>query len=399
MGEHSCMNTEKNFKTKWFIIFFVVLPVLLAPVLFEALPNIAILWIQRWQKIAAAVAFFFAVLQFIKVRKIPVYVWLFGFLELWILAVTYFKQGPLFAYSFLMDYAIRIGTITLVFFAFSDEPDSLISAFLAVFELLILANVASQLICGETGIFIGTGYIDPQFSLGHKNQFIGYVYPAICLALYRLYKGCGTAAKVNAWLVISASVATVFLSDSSCNKAGLALSILLFILYAVPFFRRVLSAPVTFSAAILADVLLVVLRVSDNVPFIANFIETVLHRQITFTGRTTIWDNFLQLMPGNWLTGLGYAPGTMIAHKSWFVPHAHNQYYEMLSEGGLVALAIFLSIFVLIAVQLTKYRDKKASAVLTAAMTGLLFVFICDPIFPPVYVLYFLALNIDTLHE
>ena len=393
------MRLRQPKKFSW--ILFLILATMTIPADMLAMAaETALFEIVRFvQKLCALGVLLLSVRRYLETRKLPLYVLLFGFLEIWIVVVTLIKSGPDYAYGFLLNNALQIGALALAVYAFSDSPDTLVYTSLICFEWLIFANLLSQLICGENGILRDMEYNDAQFFLGHKNQFIGYAYPAVFSAVLTLKKDKNTASRVNAGLTVLASYTTVFISDSSSSKAGLLLSTALFLVLLYPKWRKILVAPFTFGFAFLCNLLLVVCRVGENVPIIAGFIEKVLHRKVTFTGRTGIWDNFLSQMPGKWLTGLGYKPGKLLTIDGRTVPHAHNQYYEFVSEGGLIALAVFLIVLALISLRLTRNKDSFAARTMTAIITGLMFVFICEPIYYPVYILYMFALNIHIFND
>lgn len=378
---------------------FLMLILALAPMtLCQVLPAAVCLSLLRARKAAAAVALLLALFRFHKVKKLPPFLWLFGALELWIFVVSFFKTGPQYAINFLTDYACPIATFALLFYAVSDK-DSLVNSFLFSYEFWILANLASMLICGKSGLYRNeVGY--PHFLMGTENQYIMYALPAIALALLRLFHGRTVLAKGNALFLIVVSCFMVLWGGSATGIICLVVSAGVFILHLSPALRRIFSPLVLFFLALWADLSIVVFRIAENVPFITSFIQNVLHKRPDFTSRTIVWDAFLQFMPGHWFTGLGYAPGTMfVIDSTRIAAHAHNQYYELLAEGGFIALILFMAFFALVVLRLQKSRGTWLSAGITALVIGLLVFFIPETANPSLYPLLLIALELDNLYE
>lgn len=86
-------------------------------------------------------------------------------------------------------------------------------------------------------------------------------------------------------------------------------------------------------------------------------ISTLVSGDSTFTGRTEIWDFALSAIAERPMTGYGYQSFWGIGDASsqaqmpdGFLkrtPHAHNGYIDLLLQGGLVALAIFLAMLLM----------------------------------------------------
>lgn len=80
----------------------------------------------------------------------------------------------------------------------------------------------------------------------------------------------------------------------------------------------------------------------------------VVGKDATFTGRTAIWAGVLRDSAERPLTGFGYAafwardsaPAKwMRAQLQWYVPHAHNSWFDVLIQLGQIGLVIFIIIF------------------------------------------------------
>ena len=68
------------------------------------------------------------------------------------------------------------------------------------------------------------------------------------------------------------------------------------------------------------------------------------HRVAEFSFRPGIWKQVLSDMEGHWWFGKGYLVNPKVEAYGTLLNHAHNSYLASLRDGGLVGLALMLSI-------------------------------------------------------
>ena len=259
-------------------------------------------------------------------------VWYLGVLQIWLLLVT-FWQGLGNIHDAIIV-AVSIVAMALLIDFFSACSDKLLSAALLNMELLIYANAFSILRYYPSGLYrLGTSG-SPAYFLGYHNSFIVYVLPAVVIAL--LYMRV-TGARLRPCLLIMAGCLSIVKLWSATSICGLA------VLGAMLLIEKTrLRSWITFSRIFLtafsADILISVFRVMDRVPWVAWIITTLLHKQVTLTGRTAIWDSFYRLFADSpWI---GYGKGVEALSGTGL--SAHNQWFQFLLEGGIVGLILFL---------------------------------------------------------
>ena len=155
------------------------------------------------------------------------------------------------------------------------------------------------------------------------------------------------------------------------------------------------------------DISIVFFRIQEH---LANLILSVFGKDSTLTGRTDLWNQAIELIginpwfgKGNsyalaqygWLTKQYWDPVAQKLEDTYFV--AHNQFLEVMINGGVVCLIAFLGIFLMMS-RVTKniynntYKNYIAAAVLAyfiAMITDLvspyeplyLFVIVCSYIY------------------
>ena len=160
-------------------------------------------------------------------------------------------------------------------------------------------------------------------------------------------------------IIVSASI---LLTWSATGVAGLAMIILFVLLI---YGRKIsqlfnsLTLSVMYIAAFFG---IIVFRLQYVFSFI---IEKMLHKSITFTGRTDIWDIALKLIKNSPIFGYGVYEGHGLIFVRGQYYYAHNAVLEVLLQGGAVSLFFYAAIFASAAVSLYKYRKQKPAQILS----------------------------------
>lgn len=144
------------------------------------------------------------------------------------------------------------------------------------------------------------------------------------------------------------------------------------------------------------------------------FITGILQKDITFTNRTILWNNALEIIKNNLVFGLGNPipiglPG-WLSMSYWneyemkmvdvyFI--AHNQFLEILVNGGIVSVIPFLLAILYAVKKIQKYKDKPLSKVLGIIIFAYTIVMLTETVYPypPFYLVLILAANIGLIIE
>lgn len=106
---------------------------------------------------------------------------------------------------------------------------------------------------------------------------------------------------------------------------------------------------------------IIVFRVQSAFAFI---IEDMLHKNITFTGRTDIWDIAIMLIKRSPVFGYGVYEGHGLIFTRGHFYYAHNAVLEVLLQGGVISLIFYAAIFGTAAAALYKNRNYSISQIL-----------------------------------
>ena len=129
-------------------------------------------------------------------------------------------------------------------------------------------------------------------------------------------------------------------------------------------------------------------------------IVNVLHKSITLTRRTAIWDVAIRMIQQRPILGIG-AQSDAFNYAHFGVNHVHNIILELLYQGGIVSLLLFIGGVVLYGRRIRKYKNAKIKILLIGA-TIIYFINSCLDFYLSVYLPYsfFLLLEgMDTLTQ
>lgn len=235
-------------------------------------------------------------------------------------------------------------------------------SFSAFLLLCCLVNLIFLLILPNG--FYTTDRGDRMNFLAIDNQLIVTVLPTLCMNV--LYAFAKPGKPKTTFLVLSVAVCAlnIFITWSATSVVGM----LLFLFYLIFLFNRKPSRLVTVRSLsifyVIAYVAIILLRLQN---ILSPFITKILHKDLTFTGRTGIWSNALHLIMQKPL--LGY--GTVSQGYYMFTPYyhtgygPHNQILFILLQSGILGLLLFFAILFLCFRRLDRNNGLYASNVLT----------------------------------
>ncbi|WP_371400133.1 O-antigen ligase family protein [Priestia megaterium] len=155
------------------------------------------------------------------------------------------------------------------------------------------------------------------------------------------------------------------------------MGVLILSLLAIKLFSRLKQTTGKSLFTLISSIALIVIILCVS-PYI---IISLLGKDLSFTGRTVIWQDIFNYMPGSWFFGHGYGileGGTSIIHQKISLDlnirifSAHNGYIEFLLNVGLIGLIGFIGTFIF-GFKLTKnFSKSKAIQIKILLLTLLL---------------------------
>lgn len=287
------------------------------------------------------------------------------------LIVTFINQGMVKA---LATQAIQfIGFALYMDIVAKNNPKQIFKSALNILTLYVFFNCIIVYVIPD-GLY-ETEYFSNNYLLGYDNQNINFILPTMVLVLLKnqCYKKCKaqviftyvlswlTAIKIwSGMTLVVVSLMTIVAVFCFRKKEGLIQ-------------RHIFQGWIfNFWNFLIADLVmnfaLVVLRVQYYFSYI---IGDVLHKDLTLTGRTYIWDQTFEFIKENPIFGYGKEHYELRAVKygvkedSPFGLHAHNRFLETIYSGGIVLFGIFMFIMFYAASCLKKYKNTMFAKILS----------------------------------
>ena len=272
----------------------------------------------------------------------------------------------------------------------SDNMRSALKALTIIFSFLIYLN-GVLLILFPNGLWIDPAWVgrgsDVRFLFGNQNQ-TGLVC-LFAISLQCLYTFAYKAGRFNLFLLIVVSLASIIFLGSMTSVIGVSLITLYIILNR--FFKNPKLLLIIFFIIYIAIFLLIIWFGNDidQVKWVASFIEGTLNKDTTFSKRTTIWENAVNLIQRSPIVGYG------IQNVDWNDEHlqgsgAHNLWVMLLLNGGIISCFSFIF--------LTLYAIRNAllqkSKITTTAVIALCILFVMSffEAYNIIYMFFFLQL-------
>lgn len=177
---------------------------------------------------------------------------------------------------------------------------------------------------------------------GHKNDFARLIAFAVTILVLGLFYGAGNGYK--RLLILPIIVLAVFM----IYKAGSSQALLLVTVVPGVMIIFMIMRSMSPSARSLAIVFSIPFAITTvlSVQYILEYVLGLLGRDLTFTGRTVIWEGVMIALRGHEFLGGGYGAGwdmiqpRLTALTGFEVGHAHNGFFDLAVDIGIVGLVL-----------------------------------------------------------
>jgi O-antigen ligase len=346
------------FINRW-LVFFLILPHL----------NIYYLGLDQIQPITYIWQFavvFLGLIILYKKKTINIFLLLLLFHVLIILTSSLIHGnltfGIIFKFITLLGLCIYISNAVNNFKEF-------ITGLYYLMAMLILFNLLTMVM---QGIDFDTT-VKPIYLLGGKNAIAISILPAIPIVYmysYAIYKKL----KFLPIIIILCSIVSVYLSGSS---TGFIISLLTITFMFLP--KRIFASFKVFLNIYLLTFFIVVILRLQEVLF-GNFIINVLNKDLTFTGRTYIWDLVLEKIKSSWI--LGYGRGNSIINDLFpNINETHNGILEILMDSGLIGILLFTSIVFIVGRKLSENSNHIYPRILSFSIFAYMVIGLTESVF------------------
>lgn len=202
-------------------------------------------------------------------------------------------------------------------------------------------------------------------------------------------------ASLRWWLTIILVFISIILTVSSTTIVGISVFVLLLIL--ARRWKFIYHPVVLMIVAFVAHLAIVVFRIQNVVSYL---VVQILGKDMTFTGRTDIWDAGLLSIAQHFWTGISQSNTIAV----WFSDSgvsAHNQLLEIGMESGIIGLVLFIILLLSLALTIEKNKKKKADLIVFSSILSYVVMMIAETVSPyyPWFIIFGLVSNIDLINE
>lgn len=173
------------------------------------------------------------------------------------------------------------------------------------------------------------------------------------------------------------SISTLFLllmitfSVYYCFSANTVVAYTLFLIYII-FYKyinkiKVFNSVTYFIVYIVTFLFFSLLQLQNS---ISTFIVNILNKNLTFSGRTALWNTIIYYIKKKPILGYGIETNKIFTAKmgSIFFTHAHNTIFDILYKGGMVSLCIFMYLILLVIKELNKFKNNNLSKLVSFSL-------------------------------
>lgn len=371
-------------KYKWLVVFVLMFPFMKMSYFRTVMILTPIYDVFRWLFTLILIYIYF----FVKKKK-PNKIMIFVFImEIWVLVNVLIKLPNNFIDA-LKD-ALSILSVELIIEIFKDDSKTLINGLMFNYEIAIYLELIS-LILYPSGF-----HNDAVHFLGYYNIFIIYVIPALGVAtLY--YKKENKI--IRPLLLTLASIACIILAKAATPLVAL-IGIIGVIIFEIAMGKLIVKHRTSLipwaTIALLGSLFVVFVYSGIHIDFIDNFIRNFLHRDITFSGRTFIWEEGFNLIKQKPITGYGFGTNIIVKGNTF---RGHNEIIHRTLNSGIIGLISFIAFNIVYIAKTEKYKNDIFKIIFVALSFGMFLTFITEAYtnIYLYYVLIFLYYNFDCI--
>lgn len=283
-----------------------------------------------------------------KISKINIFIFLFLLVHI---LSTLFNKGNIHD-VLIMDIKI-LSLCMLIDLELRENTKEFLLSFEFVLYTLVIINLFTIFLYPE-GMYVSpiSGYQRNWF-LGFKNIHILYILPALLLSIINSYVSMNKIT-LRTWILLAISILSLYKVWSATSIV--AIIIVMVMMVFISFIEKI---NINFNRTIIGYIILffsvIILRLQNLFKYL---IVNILGKDLTFTGRTYIWDYVIKFIKEKPILGYGKEFSSVRYAKGYNYHsfHAHNIFLEIIYQTGFVGLIIISIIIKLIIKKLKEYK-------------------------------------------
>lgn len=228
------------------------------------------------------------------------------------------------------------------------------------FSIMLIINTIT-IVLYPNGMYIRnvTGLKDNWF-LGYRNNHITYILPLYLSTIINSFLKYNYLSRKSKFISIILLILTFFTKSSTSILCMTLLTLSL--LFNKQIYVYIRNLYIYVFSYIILYLSIIILRIQEIFSFL---IQNILKRDLSFTGRTRIWDYMLNGIKETPFLGHGLEQSA-IRYEKYKVWHAHNQILEIIYETGLIGFLLFITNLSIALKELKKYWNYEIAKSLAA---------------------------------
>ena len=233
------------------------------------------------------------------------------------------------------------GILSLILFyeIFEDESQEFVKTIIRVLALYIIANFIHALINYHNI------EITKTFLLGKKNMIILYVFPY--LSLITLNRESNKKRVIMEFFISIIAILSIIISNSSTSVVICLIMFIYYLFYRLRLLNFIMSKIKAKHIYFIILSFFIVIIVFGVQKYFSYFLIDVLDRDLTFTGRTYIWEKAIYLITKKPIFGYGWdSIITNVKSIMKWLPytdasHAHNLILSLAHKSGIIVSFLY----------------------------------------------------------
>lgn len=239
----------------------------------------------------------------------------------------------------------------LIDYGFSKDAKKFLKYLLLILEVIVVLNFITILLFSDG---INSTYM---WLLGKKNTHFTIIFPTLILSVLYSYIN-SKKILLRTIIIVTISTISVFLLKSSTSE--LAICMFIFFIIFAKFFEKnsILNLKLYYIISIILFFLIIIFRLQDLFSFI---IVDIIGKELSFTGRTKIWDSAIKFVKSHFILGYGNELEMFRTAKFHTIEatHCHNMILEILYQGGIFLLGLFIYLLSILEKEIKKYENTR----------------------------------------
>lgn len=332
------------------LLLYISLIIMIEPMLFYQFRLVNIVY-----KILQYIVMIITNIYFIKKKKYdnPLFFSILLFYGINCVITLLFNYMYVIYYQYDFLYAITLCEIGIIFLSFNYKRT--INQISIIFAVYIIINYISLLLY-PNGIVMQQnihGFLNNYYFLGQDNQFMYFIIAGLTFIGLDYYIN---KKELKIIIVYIVTLLTVFFTQSATSILVVLSFFVLYILNRLSsknFFVKIDMKKLIIGYIFIYFFIVIFQNIDNN---ITKSITNMLGKDLTFSGRTSIWKTVFFEISKSPFIGFGATNERYIGSLQ---VSSHNIFLQIVYESGLVGLICFFGIFYVLFIKLNSYKFNK----------------------------------------